>query len=199
MTSPHRPTSICRTSRSSRPSGLGPAPRLQPPNLSTKEPRMNHKVHQPERRVPLPAPPKHLHDFTFQPDPAVMATVDSGGRPLSLQIVYLDEDAEHILLSIATGNSRCGRLQHLREDPHVSLTVSRNDGWTEAVNVLGTAVEFFGAKDLETIDAATTHCLSTPYAVRNPRTAVRVRVDEWTEHSNAVFQAEKAGEGETVG
>lgn len=160
---------------------------------------MNHNVHHPERRVPLPVLPQHVYDFISQPNPAVMATVASDGRPVSVQVVYLAEDTEHILLSIATANSRGGRLQHLREDPRVSLTVLKNDGWKEAVTVLGTAVEFFDDKDLEIIDAMTTHYFGAPYAIRNPRTAVRVRVDEWTEHSNAVFKVNKAGEEEPVG
>ncbi|AOY71069.1 pyridoxamine 5'-phosphate oxidase family protein [Arthrobacter sp. TES] len=147
----------------------------------------------------MPALPQHVYDIISQPNPAVMSTVASDGRPVSVQIVYLVEDAGHILLSIASGNSRGGRLQHLREDPRVSLTVLKNDDWTEAVTVLGTAVEFFDDKDLQIIDAMTTHYFGAPYAIRNPRTAVRVRVDEWTEHSNEMFRVNKAAEGETVG
>ncbi|AOY74190.1 hypothetical protein ARZXY2_4691 (plasmid) [Arthrobacter sp. ZXY-2] len=81
----------------------------------------------------------------------------------------------------------------------MSLTVLKNDDWTEAVTVLGTAVEFFDDKDLEIIDAMTTHYFGAPYAIRNPRTAVRVRIDDWTEHSNAMFRVNKPGEGESVG
>ncbi|MFC7848226.1 pyridoxamine 5'-phosphate oxidase family protein [Arthrobacter sp. NPDC057388] len=147
----------------------------------------------------MPALPQHLYDFVSRPNPAVMATVAPDGRPVTVQIVYLTEDAGHILLSIASGNSRGGRLQHLREDPRVSLTVLKNDDWTEAVSVLGTAVEFFDDTNLEIIDAMTVHYFGAPYAIRNPRTAVRVRIDEWTEHSNAMFQVNKAGEGEAVG
>lgn len=147
----------------------------------------------------MPALPQHLYDFISQPNPAVMSTVASDGRPVSVQIVYLAEDAEHILLSIASGNSRGGRLQHLHKDPRMSLTVLRNDDWTEAVTILGTAVEFFDDKDLEIIDAMTTHYFGAPYAIRNLRTAVRVHIDKWTEHSNAMFRVNKTGEGETVG
>ncbi|MFP3459995.1 pyridoxamine 5'-phosphate oxidase family protein [Arthrobacter globiformis] len=147
----------------------------------------------------MPALPQHLYDFISQPNPAVMSTVTYDGRPVSVQIVYLAEDAEHILLSIASGNSRGGRLQHLREDPRMSLTVLKNDDWTEAVTVLGTAVDFFDDKDLEIIDGMTTHYFGGPYAIRNPRTAVRIRIDEWTEHANTMFGANKAGEDETNG
>ncbi|CAH0217109.1 hypothetical protein SRABI83_02287 [Arthrobacter sp. Bi83] len=146
----------------------------------------------------MPALPQHVFDFISQPNPAVMATVDPDGRPVSVQIVYLIEDAEHILLSIAAGNSRGGRLQHLRDDPRMSLTVLKNNGWTDAVTLLATAVEFFEDENLQIIDAMTAHYFGGPYAIRNPRTAVRVRIDEWIEHSNAVFQVQPK-KGETVG
>lgn len=147
----------------------------------------------------MPNLPQHVFDFIARPSPAVMATVSSDGRPVSVQIVYLAEDAGHILLSIASGNSRGGRLQHLRNDPRMSLTVLNRDDWTEAVTVLGTAVGFFDDEDLTIIDAMTAHYFGTPYAIRNPRTAVRVRVDEWTEHSNPLFKISHAGVGDAVG
>lgn len=147
----------------------------------------------------MPTLPQHVFDFIAQPSPAVMATVSSDGRPVTVQIVYLAEDAGHILLSIASGKSRGGRLQHLREDPRMSLTVLNRDDWTEAVTILGTAVEFFDDEDQKIIDAMTAHYFGGPYAIRHPRTGVRVRVDEWTEHANAIFKISHAGKGDTVG
>ncbi|WP_427017310.1 pyridoxamine 5'-phosphate oxidase family protein [Pseudarthrobacter sp. P1] len=146
----------------------------------------------------MPALPQQVFDFISQPNPAVMATVRPDGRPVSVQIVYLVEDAEHILLSIAAGNSRGGRLQHLRDDPRMSLTVLNGDDWTEAVTVLGTAVEFFDDENLQSIDAMTAHYFGGPYAIRSPRTAVRIRIDEWTEHPTTVFQVQTKTD-ETVG
>ncbi len=142
----------------------------------------------------MPSLPPHIFDFVSQPSPAVMATVDADGRPVSVQIVYLAEDPEHILLSIASGNSRGGRLQHLRNDPRMSLTVLQRDDWTEAVTIQGTAVEFFDDENLALIDAMTMHYFGGPYGIRAPRTAVRVRIDEWTHHSNSAFQVRDSRE-----
>lgn len=147
----------------------------------------------------MPALPQHLFDIVSQPNPAVMATVNSEGHPVSVQIVYLAEDPEHILLSIASGTSRGGRLQHLREDPRMSLTVLQRDDWTEAVTVLGTAVEFFDDENLALIDTMTMHYFGGPYAIRDARTAVRVRIDEWTHHSNSAFRVNEAPSGATDG
>ncbi|MDQ0212163.1 pyridoxamine 5'-phosphate oxidase family protein [Arthrobacter bambusae] len=147
----------------------------------------------------MPALPPHLFDIVSQPNPAVMATVNSDGHPVSVQIVYLAEDPEHILLSIASGNSRGGRLQHLRHDPRMSLTVLQRNDWTEAVTIQGTAVEFFGDENLAIIDAMTMHYFGGPYAVRAPRTAVRVRIDDWTHHSNSAFRVNDPHQGDTDG
>jgi hypothetical protein len=109
-----------------------------------------------------------------------MATIAPDGRPVTVQIVYLAQDPEHILLSIAAGNSRGGRLGHLRADPRTSITILGRDDWTEAVTIHGTAIDFSDDKDLEAIDAMTAHYFGGPYAKRGPRTAVRVRIDDWT-------------------
>ena len=146
----------------------------------------------------MPALPAHVFDFISQPNPAVMATVTPDGRPVSVQVWYLAEDPGHILLSIASGNSRGGRLQHLRNEPRMSLTVLDLGDWNEAVTVLGTAVEFSDDADLAIIDAMASHYLGGRHAKREPRTAVRIRIDEWMEHSNAAFGA-TAGEGGAVG
>ncbi|GHG54933.1 hypothetical protein GCM10012320_26580 [Sinomonas cellulolyticus] len=119
-------------------------------------------------------------EFVSQPNPAVMATVGPDGCPVTVQIVYLAEDSEHILLSIASGNSRGGRLEHLRADPRTSITILGRDDWTRAVTIHGTAVDFFDDQDLAAIDAMTEHYFGGPYARRDPRTAVRIRIDDWS-------------------
>lgn len=137
----------------------------------------------------MSALPPHLFAFVSEPNPAVMATVNAEGQPVTVQIVYLAEDPHHILLSIVTDNSRGGRLQHLRDDPRMSLTVLHHKDWLHAVTMLGTAIEFFDDANLALIDAMNEHYIGGPYPKRAPRTAVRVRIDEWTEHNNGALRS----------
>lgn len=128
----------------------------------------------------MTALPSHVLDFVSQPNPAVMSTLSSDGRPVSVQVVYLVEDTHHIILSIAAGNSRGGRLEHLRADPRMSITILGREDWTQAVSILGTAIEFFDDAKLALIDMMAVHYFGAAYAKRDPRVAVRVRIDEWT-------------------
>ena len=124
--------------------------------------------------------PDDLVAFASQPNPAVMSTVAADGRPVSVPVWYLLEDAEHILLSILAGSSRGNRLNHLRSDPRMSIAILGNDDWLKAVSIRGTAVEFFEDEDLTIIDSMAVHYLGSTYTQRNPRIAVRVRIDDWT-------------------
>lgn len=128
----------------------------------------------------MPALTPEVLEFVSQANPAVMATRGPDGSPVTVQIIYLAQDAAHILLSIAAGNSRGGRLGHMRDDPRTSITILGRDNWTQAVTIRGTAVEFFEDKNLALIDAMTTHYFDGPYLKREPRTAVKVRIDDWT-------------------
>ncbi|MBT8163594.1 MULTISPECIES: pyridoxamine 5'-phosphate oxidase family protein [Arthrobacter] len=130
---------------------------------------------------------QEVFEFVARPNPAVMATVTTDGQPVTVQIVYLAEDPSHLLLSIAAGNSRGGRLEHLRHDPRLAITVVGKEDWTQAVSLKGTAVEFFEDANLAAIDMMSMHYFGAPYGKRDPRIAVRVRIDEWS--------AEIAGQG----
>ncbi|MDQ0618166.1 pyridoxamine 5'-phosphate oxidase family protein [Arthrobacter globiformis] len=148
----------------------------------------------------MPALTPEVLEFVSQPNPAVMATVAPDGRPVTVQIVYLAQDAEHILLSIAAGNSRGGRLGHLRADPRTSITILGRDDWTKAVTIQGTAVEFLDDENLVIIDAMTTHYFGGPYAKRDKRTAVRVWIEDWSAEidNSDIFRATPHPEDQTV-
>jgi hypothetical protein len=139
----------------------------------------------------MPALTPEVLEFVSQPNPAVMATIASDGRPVTVQIVYLAQDAEHIILSIAAGKSRGGRLGHLRADTRTSITILGREDWTKAVTIQGTAVEFFDDENLAIIDAMTTHYFGGPYAKRDKRTAVRIRIEDWSAEidKNDTFRA----------
>jgi pyridoxamine 5'-phosphate oxidase-like protein len=148
----------------------------------------------------MPALPADLLEYVSRPNPAVMATMSPEGRAVSVPIWYLAEDAEHILLSVAAENSRGSRLKHLRTDPRTSISILGLDDWTQSVSILGNAVEFFEDHNLAIIDAMALHYLGGTYAKRDPRIAVRVRIDEWTSEVNDVaFRASTTPEGKAGG
>ena len=70
------------------------------------------------------------------------------------------------------------RLQHLRNDPRVSLTVLAADDWYTHVSMQGRVVEMADDPELTDIDRLSVHYNGKPYPTRD-----RGRVSAWIEVS----------------
>lgn len=121
-----------------------------------------------------------VRDFLRLPNPAVMATVGRHGRPLSVATWYLLEEDDLVLLNLDGGRMR---LQHLRDDPRVALTVLDGDDWGTHVSLQLDVVRIEEDEDLADIDALARHYSGSPYPNRErPRVSVRAgirRVHAW--------------------
>ncbi|WP_419704126.1 PPOX class F420-dependent oxidoreductase [Promicromonospora sp. NFX87] len=118
-----------------------------------------------------PPVPENIAKILAQPNPAVMATVRPDGAPVSVATWYLYEDGRVLLNLDATRK----RLEHLRADPRVSLTVLDGDTWYRHISVQG-RVTITPDEDLAGIDRLATHYTGSAYPNReNPR------VDAWME------------------
>ena len=118
-----------------------------------------------------PPVPEHIARVLEQPNPAVMATVRPDGAPVSVATWYLYDDGR-VLLNL-DGTRK--RLDHLRADPRVSLTVLDGDSWYRHISLQG-RVTVTPDEDLAGIDRLSTHYTGNPYPNReNPR------VDAWME------------------
>ena len=107
-----------------------------------------------------------------RPNPAVMATVRPDGAPVTVATWYLWDDGR-ILLNLDGGRRR---LEHLRTDPRVSLTVLDDDSWYRHVSIQGHVVQIEDDPDLEGIDRLAVHYTGKPYRLRD-----RPRVNAWVE------------------
>src|SRR5918996_2255647 len=83
---------------------------------------------------PLPA---ELEAVLAQPNPAVIATIDADGAPHSAATWYLWDDGRVLVNMDATRK----RLDHMRRDPRVSLTVLDKDEWYRQVTLRGRVTE----------------------------------------------------------
>lgn len=123
--------------------------------------------------APLPA---DVAALLARPNPAVMATLASDGRPVTVATWYLLEEDGTVLLNLDAGRSR---LAHLRRDPRVSLT-ALDDDWYTHVSVQGEVVSIADDADLVDIDRLSRHYTGRAYPVRDrPRVSVHVRIDRW--------------------
>lgn len=123
-------------------------------------------------KPPIPA---ELQELLGKPNPAVMATVRPDGAPVSVATWYLWEDGH----ALVTMDAERRRLEHVRHDPRVSLTVLDGDRWYVHVSVQGRAT-LLDDPGLEGTDRIARHYTGKPYSNRErPRVLARIDVDRW--------------------
>jgi PPOX class probable F420-dependent enzyme len=106
-------------------------------------------------------------------NPAVIATLRSDGQPVSTATWYLWEDDGRVLVNMDEGRVR---LQHIRRDPRVTLTVLDKDNWITHVTVIGRVIEVKEDEGLADIDR-----LSRQYSGRDYPRRDRKRYSAWIE------------------
>ena len=124
-------------------------------------------------KPPLPA---ELDEFLAQPNPSVIATRAPDGSPHTAATWYIWEDGR-VLVNMEASRKR---LEHLRRDPRVSITVlGRGDDWYHQVTLRGRVVSLEeGAFD--DIDRIARHYLGQPYGHRErDRVSAWIEVDSW--------------------
>lgn len=126
--------------------------------------------------MPRPPLPDQVRSLLTKPNPAVIATLGSQGRPVTVATWYL-LDGDRILVNMDESRRR---IEHLRRDPRVSLTVLDEAGWYTHVSLQGRVVEWREDPDLTDIDRLAVHYTGKPYAVRDRRrVSAWVEVDRW--------------------
>ena len=89
---------------------------------------------------------------------------------------YLWDDGR-ILVNMDEGRKR---LDHLRNDPRVTLTVLDESNWYTHVSLIGRVVEFRDDKDLADIDRLSRQYLGKPYPQRDRgRVSAWIEIDRW--------------------
>jgi PPOX class probable F420-dependent enzyme len=122
--------------------------------------------------MPKPPLPDAVLEMLAKPNPAVIATVRPDGQPVTVATWYL-LDGDRILVNMDEGRKR---LEYLRHDPRVSLTVLDADDWYTHVSLQGRVVEMADDTDLRDIDRLSRHYGNGAYPDRQ-----RGRVSAWIE------------------
>ncbi len=126
--------------------------------------------------MPTSPLPDELHAFLAEPNPSAIATVTPEGEPHSAATWYLWDDGRVLVNMAATRK----RLEHVRRDPHVSLTVLGKDDWYHQVTLRGRVVEIADDEDLSGIDRLCNHYMGNDYSAReDPRVNAWIEIDSW--------------------
>ncbi len=121
--------------------------------------------------------PDDVRALLLKPNPAVVTTLRSDGQPISVATWYLLEDDDRVLLNM--DDTRV-RLQHLRRDPRVTLTVLDENSWYTHVSLIGRVEGLVADDGLADIDRLSTHYGGSPYPDReSPRTSCWLTVEKW--------------------
>lgn len=120
--------------------------------------------------------PDDVRDLLRKPLPAVVATLRKDGMPVTVATWYLLEDDGRILVNM--DHSRV-RVQHLRRDPRIALTVLAED-WYTHVSVNGVVDGVTEDVGLVDIDRLSQHYRGQAYGNReSPRFSARIVVEQW--------------------
>ena len=126
--------------------------------------------------MPKSPVPAAVAEFLAQPHPAVITALGPGGQPVSVATWYLWEDGR-ILVNMDESRKR---LDYLRRDPRVSLTVLAADGWYTHVSVQGRVVSMPDDENLADIDRIARHYTGNAYPNRvNRRVSAWIEIDRW--------------------
>lgn len=124
-------------------------------------------------RPPLP---REAVELLERPNPAVIATLRSDGQPVSAATWYLWERGR-VMVNMDEGRKR---LQHLRHDPRVCLTVLEEGAWYTHVTLIGRVVELKDDEGLADVDRLAQHYTGHDYPTRGRRRVTAwIEIDRW--------------------
>jgi PPOX class probable F420-dependent enzyme len=126
--------------------------------------------------MPKPPVPARFEAVLAKPNPCVIATVKPDGAPVTVATWYLWEEGR-VLVNMDEGRKR---LQYLRNDPRVSLTVLDGESWLRAISLRGRVAALEDDPDLAEIDRIARHYTGRPYRNRSRgRVSAWIEVGEW--------------------
>ncbi|MEV2194731.1 PPOX class F420-dependent oxidoreductase [Streptomyces phaeochromogenes] len=123
-----------------------------------------------------PPLPEAVVAMLKKPNPAVIATLRSDGQPVSAATWYLWDDGR-VLVNMDEGRKR---LDHIRNDPRVTLTVLDESDWYTHVTLIGRVAELRDDEGLADIDRLSTQYLGHDYTSRKRRrVSAWIEIDRW--------------------
>ena len=126
--------------------------------------------------MPKPPLPQAAVSMLLKPNPSVITTLRRDGQPVAMATWYLWDDGR-LLVNMDEGRKR---LEHIRNDPRVSLDVLDESGWYTHVSIVGRVDELRNDTDMADIDRIARHYTGKPYAQRDRgRISAWIAIDSW--------------------
>lgn len=118
-----------------------------------------------------------VREMLERPNPAVITTLRPDGHPVSVATWYaMDGDRVYVNMDVSRK-----RVEHLRNDPRVSVAVLSAESWYNQVTILGRVGEMRDDEGLAGIDRLSQHYRGRPYPDRDrARVSAWIDVERWT-------------------
>jgi PPOX class probable F420-dependent enzyme len=126
----------------------------------------------------MPKPPvrQEIDEFLSRPNPSVIASLRPDGSPHTAATWYLWEGGR-ILVNMDESRKR---LDYMRADARVSITVLGEGEWYRQVTLRGRVVSIEPDPDLSDIDRIARHYLGNPYSERERgRFSAWIEIESW--------------------
>lgn len=126
--------------------------------------------------MPTQPMPDKLRELVLKPNPAVIATLRRNGAPVTVATWYLYEN-ERLLVNMDESRKR---LDHIRRDPRVSLTVLSAESWYQHLSFQGRVIDLQPDVDLTDIDRLAHHYTGAAYRIRDrARFSAWIEIEQW--------------------
>lgn len=123
-----------------------------------------------------PPLPDEVVTMLTRPNPAVVATLRADGQPVATATWYLWLDGA-VLLNMDEARKR---LEHIRHDPRITLTVLDGERWYTHVSLIGRVTELREDDGMTDIDRIARHYTGKQYPRRDRgRVSAWMTVDSW--------------------
>jgi PPOX class probable F420-dependent enzyme len=123
-----------------------------------------------------PPLPEAAVTMLAKPNPAVITTMQPDGQPVSTATWYLWDNGR-VLVNMDEGRKR---LEHIRKDARVSLTVLEDGNWYSHISLIGHVAELRDDAGLADIDRLARHYLGQEYPQRDrDRVTALIDIDRW--------------------
>ncbi len=126
--------------------------------------------------MPTPPLPDVVRDLLEHPNPCVMTSLRADGQPVSVATWYV-MDGERVLVNLDRSRRR---LDYLRSDPRVALTIFDGDNWYTHVSLQGHVSQISDDPDSSNVDRVARHYTGEPFSSRDGgRVSVWIDIDRY--------------------
>ena len=126
--------------------------------------------------MPKPPVPANVGELLERPNPAVITALRQDGQPVSVATWYVWEGGR-ILVNMDESRKR---LDYMRADPRVSLTILAEGDWYSHVSIQGRVVSIEQDPDMADIDRISRHYTGHEFLNRaQTRYSAWIEIDYW--------------------